>query len=116
MFLPEGYEYVWGYSLINLLSMLGIVCALQGLAPRHLIENRLIVWIGAISYGLYVYHIPMLLIGEHAMKLLSTSLQHELRPVFFIVWVIAVIGIAQVSYAWLERPVLRLKDYWHKIG
>jgi peptidoglycan/LPS O-acetylase OafA/YrhL len=112
MFLPEDYEYVWGYSLINLLSMLGIVCAIQGLAPRHLIENRLIVWIGAISYGFYVYHIPMLLIGEQAMELFSTALRQELRPVFFIVWIMGVIGISYASYAWLERPVLRLKDYW----
>jgi peptidoglycan/LPS O-acetylase OafA/YrhL len=114
MFLIDSYEYVWGYSLINTLSMLGIICALQRVGPARLLENGPLVWAGKVSYGIYVYHLPLLLAGEFLMEWLGIGLRGAVRPAFFAVWVVIVMLVSGASFRWLERPFLKLKDNWFK--
>ncbi len=56
-----------------------------------------LVWLGRISYGLYLWHF---------------SLMHVLGPRSPVYWVVAAVSpaIAWASYRWLESPWLRLKD------
>jgi peptidoglycan/LPS O-acetylase OafA/YrhL len=112
MFMVQSHEYVWGYSLLNLLSMMGIVCALQGIGPVRMLESRILVWVGKISYGVYVYHLPLLLLGEFAMQRAGLNLHGIVRPVFFVGWVALVMMVSDVSFRKLETPFLRLKNYW----
>jgi peptidoglycan/LPS O-acetylase OafA/YrhL len=112
MFMVQSYEYVWGYSLLNLLSMLGIICALQGIGPFRMLEARILVWVGKISYGVYMYHIPLLRLGESTMERVGLGLHGIIRPVFFVVWVVLVIVVSDFSFRKLETPFLRLKNYW----
>ena len=112
MFLVQDYGYVWGYSLLNVLSMLGIICALRGVGPTWAVENVPIVWLGKISYGVYVYHLPMLLLGNYFLERLEIRNTGMIRPLYFIFWVGAVIATANVSYRFFEIPILKYKDYW----
>jgi peptidoglycan/LPS O-acetylase OafA/YrhL len=98
--LPLG-GFVWGYSLIGLVSMFGIICALQRLPFFKIFENRTIVYIGTISYGVYVFHVPLL-------EIIHPALGHG--PIVFPFYVALVILVASASFRWLETPFLRLKD------
>jgi peptidoglycan/LPS O-acetylase OafA/YrhL len=112
MFMVQSHEYVWGYSLVNLLSMLCIICALRGIGPFKILESRGLVWMGKISYGVYVYHLPLLLLGEVMMERVGLRLHGIIRPVFFVGWVALVMIVSDVSFRKLETPFLRLKNYW----
>jgi peptidoglycan/LPS O-acetylase OafA/YrhL len=106
-FLIGNYEYVWGYSLINAISALLIVCVLRRLSLMRPLESDPLTSIGKISYGIYIYHLPMLGIGEFVVG--GHPLGTLARGLFFIIWFIAVISISQVSFYYIERPFLRLK-------
>jgi peptidoglycan/LPS O-acetylase OafA/YrhL len=112
MFMVQSNEYVWGYALLNLLSMLGIICALQGVGPFRMLESRILIWVGKISYGVYVYHLPLLLLGEFALEKTGLRLHGVIRPLFFVGWVALVMIVSDVSFRKLETPFLRLKHYW----
>ena len=116
MYMVQSYEYIWGYSLLNMLSMLGIVCTLQGIGPTRVLEKRMLVWVGKISYGVYVYHLPVLLVGEFMVDKLGIALHGTVRLAFFAVWVATVILLSEASFRWLETPFLNLKDYWRMRG
>lgn len=114
MYLRQSHGYVWGYSMLNVLSMLGIVCTLQGLGHGRVLENRLLVGVGKISYGAYVYHLPLLLLGEFLMERLGIDMHGAARPVFFAAWVAMVILVSGASFRWLETPFLKLKGRWQR--
>jgi peptidoglycan/LPS O-acetylase OafA/YrhL len=114
MYLLQSHGYVWGYSLLNLLSVLALVCALQRLGPARALENPLLVRIGEVSYGVYVYHLPLLLAGEFVLERLGVVPDALARPAFFIAWAAAVFLLAEASFRWLETPFLRLKHHGPK--
>ncbi|MGB6192273.1 MAG: acyltransferase [Terracidiphilus sp.] len=64
-------------------------------------------YLGKISYGLYVYHIPcLLLLGKVSVRLMGRN-----NPLW--VDVIAfpmTVGLAVLSYRYFERPFLRIKE------
>jgi peptidoglycan/LPS O-acetylase OafA/YrhL len=109
MYLRSGYGYVWGYSLLNILFMLGIICALQGLWPTRFLQSKGMTRIGKISYGIYVYHLPLLILGSYLCEKMGMNVQGPLRPVFFAAWVSIVMLVSDQSYRWLETPFLKLK-------
>jgi peptidoglycan/LPS O-acetylase OafA/YrhL len=112
MFMVQSNEYVWGYSLLNLLSMLGIICALQGVGPFRMLESRILIWLGKISYGVYVYHLPLLLLGEFILERMGFRLHGAIRSVFFVGWLALVMTVSDISFRKIETPFLRLKHYW----
>lgn len=109
-YLIQGHGYIWGYSLLNLLSTLGIICTLQKLGPTRLLENVPLVWTGNISYGMYVYHLPLLLAGGLLMGWLGIELKGGARTAFFVAWVATVYLVSATSFQWLETPFLKLKE------
>ncbi|HWS95298.1 MAG TPA: acyltransferase, partial [Candidatus Methylomirabilis sp.] len=67
-----------------------------------------LVYLGRISYGLYVFHVLGLLISDYAVQNQTASLlRYSLRVV---VALAATITMAAVSYRWLETPFLSLKQ------
>jgi peptidoglycan/LPS O-acetylase OafA/YrhL len=67
-----------------------------------------LVYLGRISYGLYVFHVLALNLAGHAF---SGQTGGALR--FFAYWwssLLLTVALAAASYRWLETPFLRLKD------
>ena len=92
-----GYPVVAAGCLAILLSVLGISAPL----PSS------IVYLGKISYGLYVYHALGNLLSLRLIPVRTDFLQLALRPLTAFAITVA---LASVSYAVLEKPFLRLKD------
>jgi peptidoglycan/LPS O-acetylase OafA/YrhL len=69
------------------------------------IRNSMLIKLGTVSYGLYVYH-------ELVIYLMSRAFPRP-RAIGFVVWWVLCLGltvaIALASYRWLESPFLRLK-------
>jgi peptidoglycan/LPS O-acetylase OafA/YrhL len=101
---------VGGYEAVALGTLLLFLAAL-GLPQRHI--PGWIVYLGKISYGLYIFHYLCLGMGRHVQEALQS---HRLAPALFTGCQTVCIGfaltvvLAALSYRWLETPFLRLKE------
>ena len=72
------------------------------------IKWRPLIYLGKISYGLYVYHVLALgVVGRALGGTAGTPLR------FLVYWwggLFLTIALASASYRWLEIPFLRLKE------
>lgn len=74
------------------------------IAARHgpisaLLAAKPMVWVGGISYSLYLWHWPILALIRYYTG------QYELQLVWLAVFVISSFAVAWLSYRWVELPV-----------
>lgn len=102
-FMIDAYKYLWGYSLWSL----GFACILVQLRNERfmpwLFHQPLLCYLGKISYGLYVFHYPMLWF----IKLQFPALAWHW---WVIIALLATILLSALSYALFECHLLALKD------
>ena len=65
---------------------------------QHVLTNRLLVWVGLISFPLYLWHWPLL---SFARIIESTTPAKEIR----IAAVMLAFGLAWLTYRFIERPI-----------
>lgn len=88
-------------TVAALLLLLGVLGASWG----HL---KGLIYLGRISYGLYVFHILALRLAQTYVRLgIPEPALFALR---FVIGLAVTVGLATISYRWLETPFLRLKD------
>lgn len=102
MYLLPDFGFVWGYSLLNLLSATVIIVALQSRSfLSAALEFDPLARMGTISYGVYIYHLPLLL----ALTLIGLP-----KVWLLALWVPVTLVVSEVSYRFLEMPFLLMKD------
>lgn len=103
----QGAVYYRGGLLVFALCVaaaLWIVEALPRSLPARILSLRLVCWIGVISYGLYLWHWPLLVwIGEPAAATVSLTTVRVVAATFV---------VATLSYYLVERPVRRQRIPW----
>jgi peptidoglycan/LPS O-acetylase OafA/YrhL len=109
MYLLPSREYVWGYSLLNAVFVLGLICALQAIRPTRVLQAKSLVWMGKISYGIYVYHLPLLILVGFLFAKMGMDVHGPLRIAYFAIWVLTVLVLSDQSFRWIETPFLKLK-------
>jgi peptidoglycan/LPS O-acetylase OafA/YrhL len=108
--LVEGYWsgtwifYAWGTLLALAVALAVFGIAVGGRIARTLFENAPIVWLGAVSYSLYLWH-PVLLTP------LAAALDARAGGFLDFAWkaVPPIVAVAALSYYLVERPFLRIK-------
>ena len=106
-FLKEVYQYVWGYTLINVASGAAILACRDGNQIGAWLEHRALVYLGQIAYGVYVFHVPILDIVHH-----HTRGMDQWSPIGLAVSaasVVVVIAVSAASFRFFEKPILRFK-------
>jgi peptidoglycan/LPS O-acetylase OafA/YrhL len=94
--------------LVYLVIGLATVGILAGfLGSQALGKVQPLRYLGKISYGLYVFHYECLIA---ARKIVPHVLHRGVLPGVIIVGLILCVGMAHLSYHWLERPFLLLKQ------
>lgn len=99
-----------GYSAIDLAFTGALVMLISG---RYrillgLCRWRILVWLGTISYGLYLLHIPALTITDRWLTPWLRIPAHGSAEVF--VSLATAIGLAWFSWVFFESRILKLKD------
>jgi peptidoglycan/LPS O-acetylase OafA/YrhL len=102
---PQWWMPAMLYGCV-LAGCMALFLSFFGLPARFIPQP--ILWLGKISYGLYVYHVLVLtlmprwpMIREHRASFAAARICFEL---------LIVILLAGLSYRWLERPFLRWKE------
>lgn len=98
-------QYYHGLFTLVALMVAVIIVRLLSKSSRLsslLLESSPLVWTGRLSYGLYLFHIPVM----YGVRQAGVRQQ----PAAFLLSVALTIAAALVSYFCIERPCLRLKD------
>jgi peptidoglycan/LPS O-acetylase OafA/YrhL len=94
-----------GYPVMTLgacAMLLGVLTDERPFAPRPL------VYLGRISYGLYVYHVLGLLTSDHWVQHQTSSFG---RYIWRVVVALAItVVISALSFQFIEKPFLHLKE------
>jgi peptidoglycan/LPS O-acetylase OafA/YrhL len=96
---------------------------------NNFLNNKKIAYIGSISYGIYLYHLPLgHYFTEHIFNpfiwdKINWSSLGILKKMQWHSWIIKLplygllsIILAHFSYKYFEKPILSLKDKWFKYG
>jgi peptidoglycan/LPS O-acetylase OafA/YrhL len=99
-----GHPAAFGWNAVT--PVVGGVLLIAGLvhAGGSLFALAPAVWLGTRSYALYLWHVPLIALGQaHGWSL----------PTAALVGVPAAVLAADLSYRFVEQPFLRLKDRLH---
>jgi peptidoglycan/LPS O-acetylase OafA/YrhL len=96
----DGVQQIW-YGCIGGLIVLAAVSDGSRRSVR-ILDNRVLAWLGLISYGIFLWHYPIVL------KLAAAGV-HSFVPLLALGLVLP-ITIAAISYYAIESPFIRLKD------
>lgn len=102
--LESHIMYYYGYFIISIFSGFIILSFFlyPSLLPRKMMNKKWLVWLGRISYGLYLWHYPVFRV-----------LQLKVSSSWLLVLIIGgglSIFIATLSFYFLERPLFQLKS------
>jgi peptidoglycan/LPS O-acetylase OafA/YrhL len=102
-----GHWLLFVSHTINALFIALVICAiaLSGSVTRFLFENRIVVFLGTISYSLYLWHLPIIVWIAHAIDMNSMTLSR-----FSLIAAPPVILASALSYYLVERPFLQRKS------
>ena len=91
------------------IALISLFVIMAGLLRKPLLENRVMNYLGQISYGIYVIH-PLLLYILTRLIQPAAYMQNDIAVgVIFIAITALTIGIAALSYKYFEKPFLRMK-------
>lgn len=114
--LPIGFRsFAPGYLFIQIGCLLLLLGTYDLHEPTGMLKKpfRAAVWLGRISYGLYVIHIFALHGVEHAF---ARARQTQAPPTIFsllaqvLVALVLTVFLSALSYRFIERPFLQLKE------
>lgn len=95
---PDGSSPPW-WNLLPTLATAGLMATAAGTWPaRALLGVKPMVWLGKISYPLYLWHWPLL-------SFLAIGTFGESSVAARIAAVAAALALAQVTYVFVERPI-----------
>lgn len=117
VFASKTVEHDWaaGWNLLAEIAAAGVIAGMAaGVELRgaaRLYESRAAIWVGARSYGIYLWHVPLIyLVALHGLAPANIGRINGAA----IVGVPVAFAAAAVSYRWVEKPFLTLKDRLHR--
>jgi peptidoglycan/LPS O-acetylase OafA/YrhL len=106
-----NYQHVWTFTLWDFFFFLLLLHVVRhSVVTEKLFGNKVMVFVGKISYGLYVYHwFIMMALYSYVMPHIGNMF------VGLILYLAATFAAALLSYYLVERRLLALKDrFFHK--
>ncbi|MFN3405101.1 MAG: acyltransferase family protein [Cytophagaceae bacterium] len=99
--------YLGLYFSIISIGILMTFPLLSGLSDSSIIFNKPVTFISKISYSIYLIHLPVIKIIKSQLH--STAIAYPL--VIFTGYLTFILLLSWISYSWIEKPFLALRDY-----
>jgi peptidoglycan/LPS O-acetylase OafA/YrhL len=109
IFLASHYQSSWGYTVLNVWSATLLMVALQKNAISRFFRFGPLAHVGKISYGVYVFHFPVLALMQQQLHWPFGSRSAGGLAVFA-VYLALTLAVSQISYVAFERRFLALKN------
>lgn len=108
-------DYVPSPFRSETIACVSLMVIMAGLVRKPILENKVMNYLGKISYGIYVIHPLLLYIGTTLFggwlsRYEDTQIQGGVCFAIFIGITGLTIGLAALSYSYFEMPFLRMKD------
>jgi len=109
----DQYQHVWQYTLLNLVFACTILALISAVGKhrfpllRKALENKWMVNVGKVSYGMYIYH---WLIWVYLFVAVFHPQTVAFKLLLFIPYVVIVYAFSELSYRIYERRFIQLKD------
>lgn len=99
-------------SLVDLFAACAVALAIDGKSDWRFdwLGGKTIRHFGKISYGIYVYHFFIPALVDPHLNLEWAHRYHAVRFLRLSALVVVSVGLAEVSWYLIERPLLKLKD------
>jgi peptidoglycan/LPS O-acetylase OafA/YrhL len=101
---------VCGYTLIAILCAAVVALSVRwsGSSRTRILRQRPLVYLGAISYMMYLIHVPVYVVA--GMSLARIGPLPQMAVLQGIVAAVCTIGLAALSWKYFETPILNFKD------
>lgn len=100
VFFVDAILWGWGYTLVSAGWAIVLLAVLQGRAAK-LLAHPSLVWLGVLSYSLYLWHYPIAVAVESG----DIGLPHNLATT--VGMIVASFAVALASHRWIETPFRR---------
>ena len=110
--LPNHYQYVWGYSVMNF-NMALLICAIcQTGRIQSFFSHPALDWLGQRSMTIYIIHYGTLFAMEPLLRVMKQAVGNQYVGTFLFIplWFSVVFSLAHLIHERIEKPVFRLKD------
>ena len=99
----------------EVIALVSLFVIMAGLLSKPILENKIMNYLGKISYGIYVIHPLLLYVGttlfrETLSRYEGSQIQGGVCFAVFIGVSGLTIALAALSYKYYEKPFLRMKD------
>ena len=127
--LSMGRQYIYMMPLVNLMVFLLMLSCIRGETIfRRLFENKLMISMGKVTYGMYVFHYCLIVIflkgigivfGSSALDKLGALAKLGIHGkisvviihiVIFMVYLFILYQISKLSFKYIEMPFLKIKN------
>ncbi len=105
-----GLLFYWHTITAIFIGTWVIAVAMRGSISRKIFEITPVIFLGIISYSLYLWHIPVL----YKLKKYLISYNVDILPWLSTIGVALVIFISVLSYMIVERPFLKIRHHQTK--
>ena len=92
------------------IALISLFVIMAGLLRKPLLENKVMNYLGQISYGIYVIHPLLLYVLTRLIQPTLFMPSKVASVVIFVAMTALTIGLASLSYKYFEMPFLRMKN------
>jgi peptidoglycan/LPS O-acetylase OafA/YrhL len=106
----NGFLYFLDSSLGFFIFLLVLGICFNQTFTRRLFYNKIAVYFGNISYSIYLWHVPLLVLiflNPAIKPHVSGAENYGSMVIAFIAYICATFAIATASFYWVEKPFLR---------
>lgn len=109
--------FVYFFIALGFGIILDCVCTSRSGWLNKILENPILCYFGKISYGLYIFHLPVFIFLPQILKILNAEPDQTYQQYFLQVFLhfIITLLLSITSYFLLEKPFLKLKKHFSKL-
>lgn len=115
MFMTYHYNYIFYFTLTNIMCAMFVVTVVNNTAMTKLFTFKPAVFLGKISYGIYVWHYFVMILAAGLLHPITGGHQKFIgnfwvELAMYIFYLVLLVIVAQLSYRFFESYFIRLKD------